>query len=98
MNTCSEIAIFKVPIKNRARVIELSLSIVNEINEDKNVILSHEILSKTDDDEEICWHLTWLNQQEVALIAKRWKSFPSAQELESLVTDKVYYGHFISLF
>ena len=98
MNTCSEIAIFKVPKENRARVIELSLSIVKEINADKTVILSHQILSKTDDDEEICWHLIWLNTEAVALISKKWQSFPSTNELESLVTDKIYYGHFVNLF
>jgi len=98
INTCSEIAIFKVPEKNRARVIELSLSIVKEINADKTVILSHEILSKIDCSEEICWHLTWLNKEAVDLIAKKWKSFPSAKELESLVTEKMYYGHFTKLF
>ena len=98
INTCSEIAIFKVPEKNRARVIELSLSIVKEINADKTVILSHEILSKIDNSEEICWHLTWLNKEAVTLIAKKWQSFPSSKELESLVTDKIYYGHFVSLF
>jgi len=98
MKTCFEIAIFKVPEQNRERVIALSHSIVSEINAQETLILAHDILVKTDDQEAICWHLTWLNQEAVANTAKKWPSFPSTQELESLVAEKIYYGHFLPLF
>jgi len=98
MKTCSEIAIFKVPRENRDRVIALSHAVVEEINTPIPIILSHDILLKTDDKETLCWHLTWVNQDAVARTAKKWPNFSSTHELESLVEGKVYYGHFISLF
>lgn len=98
MTTCTEIAIFKVPKANLEQVIALSFSIVDEINADGKMILTHEILQKTNNAEEICWSLTWINQQAVALSAEKWATYPSTKALESLVADKVYYGHFVSLF
>ncbi|AGH80894.1 hypothetical protein PCNPT3_04760 [Psychromonas sp. CNPT3] len=97
MSHCSEFAIFKVSKKNIPRVIALSLLIIQEINASEKVVIAHEILQKTDQEEELCWHLTWVNQEAVALIAKKWSSFPSSKELESLVGEKLYYGHFIRM-
>ena len=94
MNTCSEIAIFNVPAVNIQRVIELSLLIFKEINAVDSLILSHEILQKTDDKESICWLLTWVNQAAVKQVAENWATLPNTRELETLVSDKVYYGHF----
>ncbi len=97
MGHCTEIAIFKVAKKNFKKVIALSLRIFDEINADGLVIVSHKILQKTDNDEEICWQLTWVNQEAVALTTKKWSSFKSTAELESLVGEKLYYGHFVDL-
>ncbi len=97
MSHCTEIAIFKVAKQNIERVIALSLQVFDEINANGPVIVAHKILKKDDDDEEICWQLTWINQEAVALTTKKWSSFKSTAELESLVGDKLYYGHFVDL-
>jgi len=97
MSSCSEFAIFKVSKENIARVIELSLSLINEMNSDEIVVSSHEILQKTDNEEELCWHLTWVSQEAAQLTTEKWPYFPSTKELESLVGEKVYYGHFIDV-
>ncbi|BBN81482.1 hypothetical protein PA25_14670 [Pseudoalteromonas sp. A25] len=95
MSKCSEFAVFKVPKKNKARVIELSLSIFKEMNSNGAVIIAHEILQKTDDENELCWHLTWVSEKAAKETTAKWPSFPSTKEFQSLVGDNVYYGHFI---
>jgi len=95
MSKCSEFAVFKVSKENKARVIELSLSIFSEMNANGTVITSHEILQKTDNENELCWHLTWVNSEAAKETTAKWPSFPSTAEFQSLVGDNVYYGHFI---
>lgn len=97
MSNCSELAIFRVLKENIPRVIALSLSVVNEINANDIVIISHRVWQKTDNEEELCWHLTWVDQEAVKLTTKKWPSYPSTKALESLVGEKIYYGHFISV-
>jgi hypothetical protein len=97
MSNCSEFAIFKVSKENIPRVIELSLLVIKEINSKETVITFHEILQKNDNEEELCWHLTWVSEEAVKLTAEKWSLFPSTKELESLVSEKVYYGHFIDV-
>ena len=97
MDYCSEFAVFKVSEENIRRVIALSESLFLEINALEKVILFHEILQKTDNPEEICWHLIWSSEENVKLTAQKWTTFPSSKALESLVDEKRYYGHFIPL-
>jgi nitric oxide reductase large subunit len=97
MRTCSEITIYKVAKANIPRVIALSLSIIAEMNENETVITSHEILQSTDNEEEICWRLTWISEEAVQKYTEKWPHLPSANALMSLVEKKVYYGHFVSL-
>ncbi len=95
MSKCSEFAVFKVSKENKSRVIELSLSIFNEMNANGIVITAHEILQKTDNAEELCWHLIWKNKEVAQTTTEKWPSFPSTKEFQTLVGDNVYYGHFI---
>ncbi|MFT4835987.1 MAG: hypothetical protein ACJAYB_000306 [Psychromonas sp.] len=97
MGTCSEFAVFKVSKENLASVIELSESLFMEINALEKVIVFHEILQKTDNPEEICWHLIWSSEESVKLTTEKWTTFPSSKALESLVDEKRYYGHFMPL-
>jgi hypothetical protein len=98
MSICSELTVYKVAKVNIPRVIELSLSIIAEMNANENVITSHKILQRTDNEEELCWYLTWVSEEAVKLNEEKWPSLPSSSELMSLVDSKVYYGHFISVF
>ena len=95
MSKCSEFAVFKVSKENKRKVIELSLLIFKEMNSDGKVITAHEILQKTDDETELCWHLTWISQDAAKETTAKWPSFPSTKEFQSLVGDNVYYGHFV---
>jgi len=95
MTYCSEIAVFSVSKENQAKVIELSEQLFCEMNSDREVLISHEILRKTDNKEELCWHLVWLDEQAVKENSLKWSSFPSSAELESLVGERLYYGHFL---
>lgn len=97
MSSCVEIAIFKVKNANIPRVIELSIDVINEINLHGNMISSYDILQKMDNKEEVCWQLTWVNKEKVKLISEKWSSFSSVKELESLVDEKIYFGHFSAL-
>lgn len=97
MSLCSEVAIFKVAKENLPRVIELSLLVFNEINAEQPMITSYDILQKNDMEDELCWQLTWVNEEAVKLTAAKWPSFKSTKELESLVGEKIYYGHFLSM-
>ncbi len=97
MAHCTEFAVFTVEKENHARVIELSEQLFAEMNNDRKVLISHEILRKTDNNDEICWHLVWLDEDAVNENAQKWSSFPSSAELESLVGDRLYYGHFVNV-
>ncbi|WP_372882654.1 hypothetical protein [Psychromonas sp.] len=97
MSSCTEFAVFEVAKGNLERVVQLSESLFLEINADKKVIIFHEILRKTDNAEELCWHLIWSSPEAVKSVSKKWASYPSSSELESLVGKKRYYGHFVSI-
>ncbi len=96
MNTCTEFAVFKVAPENMARVIELSYAIFNEMNESQTVITAHEVLQNTKQPDELCWHLTWLNQEVAATTTQQWPSFSSTAEFQTLVGENLYYGHFVA--
>jgi len=95
MAYCTEFAVFTVEKENQPRVIELSERLFNEMNSERKVLISHDILRKTDNNEEICWHLVWLDEEAVKENTQKWSSFPSSAELESLVGERLYYGHFL---
>ena len=95
MPHCSEFAVFSVIKENQKRVIELSELLFKEMNNEREVLISQSILRKTDNDEEICWQLVWLNEEVVEENNKNWSNFPSSAELESLVGERLYYGHFL---
>jgi len=95
MAYCTEFAVFTVEKENQPRVIELSERLFNEMNNERKVLISHDILRKTDNNEEICWHLVWLDEEAVKENTQKWSSFPSSAELESLVGERLYYGHFL---
>ncbi len=97
MSTCTEFAVFEVEEANLTRVIALSESLFIEINAEQDNIIAHEILVKTDNAEEICWHLTWVNVEAVEACSTQWSTYPSAAEIERLVGKKLYYGHFVSV-
>jgi len=71
MSTCTEFAVFEVEEANLTRVIALSESLFIEINAEQDNIIAHEILVKTDNAEEICWHLTWVNVEAVSCCINR---------------------------
>jgi hypothetical protein len=96
MTTCTEFAVFEVAKDNIAQVISLSEALFSEINANEQLIIAHEILQKTDNEEEICWHLTWASIEAVKLSTAKWHSYPSAKPIEALVGKKHYYGHFVS--
>ena len=93
-NNCKEIAIFKVSQSNFDRVMALSVKIFEEMNADEVVITDYEVFQNVDKHDEICWYLTWKNLDAAKLTTQKWPSFPSTKELESLVGDNLYYGHF----
>jgi hypothetical protein len=97
MSTCTEFAVFEVEEANLTRVIALSESLFIEINAEQDNIIAHEILVKTNNAEEICWHLTWANVEAVEACSTQWSTYPSAAEIERLVGKKLYYGHFVSV-
>ncbi|TYK64928.1 hypothetical protein [Colwellia echini] len=97
MTKCTEFAVFEVTKANLGRVLALSESLFSEINANKKNILEHQILVKTDNEEEICWHLTWANIEAVKASSEQWSSYPSAAKIEQLVGKKLYYGHFVSV-
>jgi len=97
MTTCTEVAIFNVAKENIAQVKTLSLSLFDEINADEILIISHNIFQQVDNDEQLCWLLTWRNKEAAQSTSKKWPHYPSTKTLESLVGEKVYYGHFAEL-
>lgn len=97
MAKCTEFAVFEVKEVNLARVVALSESLFSEINAEQENIIAHEILVKIDNEEEICWHLTWANIEAVKASSTKWSTYPSAAEIECLVGKKLYYGHFVAV-
>ena len=97
MTTCTEFAVFEVAKNNISQVISLSENLFSEINAEAQLITAHHILQKTDNEEEICWHLTWVSIEAVKLSTTKWHSYPSAQPIEALVGKKHYYGHFVEI-
>jgi len=97
MTTCTEVAIFNVAKDNIARVKALSLLLFDEINVDETLITSHNIFQKIDNDEQLCWLLTWRSKEAAKSTSEKWPYYPSTKALESLVGEKVYYGHFVEL-
>jgi hypothetical protein len=59
------------------------------------VITSSNVLVKTDNPEEICWHLEWASAQAAKSTIARWPSFPSTKEFQGMVVKDLCYGHFI---
>lgn len=94
MKECYEFAIFKVAEENKAKAIELSLAVFKEINAKDTLILSHEVFEKLESSDEICWKLTWANEDAVKVSNKNWPTYASSKALESIVGEKIYYGHF----
>lgn len=97
MTHCTEFAVFTVKKDKQARVIALSEQLFIEMNTEREVLISHEILRRTDNSEAICWHLIWRDEAAVLENSKRWSSFPSSEELEALVGERLFYGHFVSV-
>jgi quinol monooxygenase YgiN len=98
MTYCNEFAVFEVAAKNQEEIIELSLSLFKEMNVEEKVLISHQIMRKTDNPEQICWHLVWRDEAAVAVSKTKWSTYPSAKAIESLVSGKLYYGHFLDVF
>ncbi|MFT5757355.1 MAG: hypothetical protein ACI9LM_002084 [Alteromonadaceae bacterium] len=94
---CTEFAVFKVCKENIRRVAELSKAIFTEMNAEEKVISSFQILQKIDNEEELCWHLTWVSAEAAKTTTEKWPSFPSTKAFQSLVDENKYYGHFVDL-
>jgi quinol monooxygenase YgiN len=97
MPYCNEFAVFEVPQANQAEIITLSLRLFEEMNAKEQMLISYQILRKTDNAEQICWHLVWKDETAVAQSKAQWSSYPSAKSIESLVSAKIFYGHFIDV-
>jgi hypothetical protein len=97
MTSCTEFAVFEVAKIDISQVLTLSETLFSEINSDEQLIITHEILQKIDNEEEICWHLTWASIEAVKTSTAKWHSYPSAKAIEALVGKKYYYGHFVAL-
>ena len=95
MSQCTEFAVFQVAKENVSKAIELSESIFSEMNEMGKVITSSNVLVKTDNPEEICWHLEWVNAEAAKTTTEKWPTFPSTKEFQSMVVKDLYYGHFV---
>ena len=95
MNQCTEFAVFRVEKENVNKAIELSKTIFSEMNEGHKVITSSKVLVKTDDPEEICWHLEWVNAEAAKTTTEKWPTFTSTKEFQNIVIKDVYYGHFV---
>lgn len=96
MKQCTEFAVFQVAKENVNRAIELSKAIFSEMNDVNKVITSSNILVKTDNAEEICWHLEWVSAEAAKVTTEKWPTFPSTKEFQGLVIKDLYYGHFLS--
>ena len=96
MNQCTEFAVFRVAKENVSRAIELSEAIFSGMNKNHKVITSSNVLVKTDNPEEICWHLEWVSAETAKKTTERWPTFPSTNEFQGMVAKDLYYGHFVS--
>jgi len=96
MDVCNEFAIFTVAKDNVQRAIELSQAIFSEMNQAQKVIIDFQILQKTDNPQEICWHLTWINSQTAKETTQKWPTFASTKAFQGLVEKDLYYGHFVN--
>ena len=96
MSKCTEFAVFNVAKENVNRAVELSHSIFAEMNGLVEVITYSNVLVKTDNPEEICWHLEWVNELVAKTTTDMWPSFNSTAEFQSLVKKGMYYGHFLN--
>jgi len=96
MNKCTEFAVFQVAKQNVSKVIELSQAIFSEMNKEAKVITFSNVLVKTDNPEEVCWHLEWVSADAAKLTTAKWPSFPSTKAFQSMVVKDLYYGHFVS--
>jgi len=96
MEVCTEFAVFTVAKEKVARAIELSHLIFSEMNQAKPVITASEVLQKTDNPQEICWHLTWISSAAAKETTQQWPTFPSTKEFQTLVEKDLYYGHFVN--
>jgi len=96
MNQCTEFAVFQVAQENVSRAIELSKAIFSEMNDVNKVITSSNVLVKTDNPEEICWHIEWVSAEEAKVTTEKWPTFPSTKEFQGMVIKDLYYGHFLS--
>ncbi|MCJ8312240.1 MAG: hypothetical protein HRU38_08360 [Saccharospirillaceae bacterium] len=95
MHKCTEFAVFLVNQENVDRAITLSHLIFAEMNALIEVISYSNVLVKTDNPEEICWHLEWVNESAAKSTTEKWPSFMNTAEFQSLVVKGVYYGHFL---
>ncbi len=96
MNQCTEIAVFKVAQEHIEQAIALSQAIFSEMNADGEVITSYQLLVKTDNPEELCWHLTWISAEAAKVTTQKWPTFASTKEFQGLVVKDLYYGHFVN--
>ncbi len=95
MSQCTEFAVFRVAKENVNKAIELSKSIFSEMNEEVEVITSSDVLVKTDNPEEICWHLEWVSAEIAKATTEKWPTFPSTKEFQGMVVKDLYCGHFV---
>tara|TARA_R110001599_G_scaffold106086_1_gene267398 strand:+ start:1995 stop:2297 length:303 start_codon:yes stop_codon:yes gene_type:complete len=96
MNKCTEFAVFQVDKKNVGQAIKLSEAIFSEMNREVKVITSSNVLIKTDNPEEVCWHLEWVSAEVAKSTTAKWPSFPSTKEFQDIIVKDLYYGHFIN--
>lgn len=96
MKKCTEFAVFQVAKENINRAIDLSEAIFSEMNEKEDVIISSNILIKTDNAEEICWHLEWVSVEAAKTTTEQWPTFPSTKAFQEVIIKDLYYGHFIN--
>lgn len=95
MNQCTEFAVFRVTKENVNKAIELSETIFSEMNAGDKVITSSNVLVKTDNPEEICWHLEWVSAEAAKTTTEKWPTFSSTKEFQGMVVKDLYYGHFV---
>jgi len=74
----------------------LSKMIFSEMNADKEVIVSHLLLNKIDNPDELCWNLTWTSPAAAKETTQKWPTLPSTKEFQALVVKDLYYGHFVA--
>jgi len=95
MTPCTEFAVFRVKKDNVDQVIALSKLIFAEMNAEGDVITAYQVLTKTDDPEQICWHLTWVDAETAKETTDKWSTFFSTKAFQALVEKDIYYGHFV---